>query len=358
MYDKTNLIDYITAGTVSASMTVASAEEETTTTTTTTSSTSSTSATTPVVTDEYNFVFRDTDFDIDAGSLTYNNYTDYTYPGLQIQGITTGNTLVFTTKTSVASGIYLPTLYARAYGGRAKFDVYINDTLVTSALDTSTSIKGTGSHMPFELPQVTFNTDTVVTIKFVAVSSGTFYPDDITFKKIGEVGPASLEISMVAGAGARLASTNAISGIRFKAQVDADALDAYVQAGYTITLGTLIAPADYVDGDATKLTFDLEANRYLDVQATYGYYFDDQNGIIAGSIVNVKETNMGRAFVGRAYVTLTKDGESTTIYADVNDNARSTKALANAIISNGTYDNYTTEIQAVLDKWSKANDWA
>ena len=364
MYDRTNLIDYIKAGTVSASMVVDGAEEPSSSSTTTTT-------TTPVVTDEYKYIFRNTDFDFDivSSSLTCNDYTDYNTPGLEIKNIAKGNTLAFTTKTSIASGIYIPTLYARAYSGRAKFDVYINDTLIVSALDTSTSVKGNGSHMPFELPQVTFNSDTVVTIKFVAVSSGTFYPDDIVFKKIGDANPTAIDISMKTGAALRLGTEN---GLRFYTQVDANKLNALQVAGYTVEMGTLITPVDILGSE--ELTLESTVAK-LDVK----YSAFDKNGNIiyyengdtfVGSIVKIKESstswsatsgNITREYVGRGYVKLTKDGETTVVYADYADgnivnNTRSLQYIAQAY-RNDVASNYYMldyDFQLLVDKWAES----
>ncbi len=420
MYDKTNLIDYITAGTVSASMTVEGTVEETTSETTSTSPTSSTtqkqeesSSQAPAGSTVYNRQSTWVDgqkYLLIAPSATAEGYggkgilftnglvsSTYTgtntvasikltdYDNKSVNTVSKGFNAIesFTTEQDLSQYYFTAEKHddyfafkttdgkyicAGKQDGKATSTwnrTYFSDTLVDDALFTGEYREGkTGEYAGNGTFKVTSKSGYFFRVlnngNIVCKADGDNYQVFVGFYATGDVVEETpdLELAMVAGAGARLASTNAISGIRFKAQVDADALEAYAQAGYEIALGTLIAPADYVGGDATKLTFDLQDVKYLDVQAVYGYYFDDQNGIIAGSIVNIKDTNMGRAFVGRAYVTLTKDGESTTIYADVNDNARSAKTLANAIIDAGTYDNYTTEIQAILDKWSKASDWA
>ncbi len=338
------------------------------------SSSSSTTTTTqaPVVSDEYTYVFmrtdNTTDFVIDADGLSYNSFNDYNGKGLQIQGITTGKTLTFTTTSSIESGIYLPTLYARAYSGRAKFDVYINDTLVASSLDTSTSTAGTGSYKSFELSQVTLPAG-AVTIKFVAVSGGSFMPDEIVFQKIGDADPTDIDISMQTGAAIRLNVTN---GIRFYTQVDADKIASLIADGYTVEMGTLIAPADLLTDK--ELTFESGVScldvEYIAKDTDDNFIYYDGENTIVGSIVEIKETstswskisgNITRPFVGRGYVKLTKDGETTIKYAeyangDIANNSRSLQYISYkyANDSSSSYPSLNEIYKALVDKWAAA----
>ena len=60
-------------------------------------------------------------------------------------------------------------------------------------------------------------------------------------------------------------------------------------------------------------------------------------------------------FIARSYVKLAKDGVETVCYATENDNTRSIKSLAQAVINDG---NYANEAQlAWLNKWAAAADW-
>jgi hypothetical protein len=100
------------------------------------------------------------------------------------------------------------------------------------------------------------------------------------------------------------------------------------------------------------LTFDTTES-YLDV-VTGGYY-NNIEGTIAGSIAEIREKNYGRNFIARSYVKLAKDGIETVCYATENDNSRSIKYLAQAVINDGSYAN---EAQlAWLNKWAAAADF-
>ncbi len=158
-----------------------------------------------------------------------------------------------------------------------------------------------------------------------------------------------VEITMVSGAQVRF---NEVTGLRYRAQVDKAAIDNYKADGYTVTMGTLIAPADYYES-YTDMTLDTDKT-ILNVVTT-GYYSED-NGIIAGTIAKIKETNWGRDFIARAYVKLEKDGEVFVCYADDNDNTRSLKQVSISALEDDTVT-HTQEQLDLLDKWSKAQDY-
>ncbi len=160
----------------------------------------------------------------------------------------------------------------------------------------------------------------------------------------------SIDVTMVSGAQVRF---NQVNGLRFRAQVDKDAIQNFVANGYTVTMGTLIAPADYY-ASYTDMTLDTDKT-ILNVVTT-GYYNED-NGTIAGSIGKIKTDNIGRSFIARAYVMVEKDGETMVFYADDNDNTRSLKQVSISALADDTAD-YTQEQLDLLDTWSKANDWA
>ena len=180
-------------------------------------------------------------------------------------------------------------------------------------------------------------------------ASGGYSFFKIEFAKAVQEDPTpEVAIAMVQGAQVRF---NEVTGMRYKATVDTAAVDEYIALGYTVTMGTLIAPADFYD-NYTDLTFDTTQS-YLDV-VTGGYY-NNIEGTIAGSIAEIKEKNYGRNFIARSYVKLAKDGIETVCYATENDNTRSIKYLAQAIINDG---NYANESQlAWLNKWAAAADW-
>ena len=160
----------------------------------------------------------------------------------------------------------------------------------------------------------------------------------------------SINVTMVEGAGVRF---NEVNGLRFRANVDKAALQNFVANGYTVTMGTLIAPADYY-ASYTDMTLDTD-KRILNVVTTS--FYNEEAGTIAGSIGKIKDENIGRNFIARAYVMVEKDGETLVFYADDNDNTRSLKQVSISALEDDTAD-YTQEQRDFLDTWSKANDWA
>ncbi len=181
--------------------------------------------------------------------------------------------------------------------------------------------------------------------EFVVTEALAFFTEDIPF-----VAPV-VAITMVEGAQLRF---NEFIGMRYRATVDAAAVAAYEAEGYDVEMGTLISPADII-GSFDALTFEADANNYINVVTT-GYYATSENEI-AGSIVNIKETNVGRNYIARSYVKLTaKDGSVYVSYATENDNTRSVKFLAKAVIDNDALPVNTAQV-ALIEKWAVAADW-
>ena len=160
----------------------------------------------------------------------------------------------------------------------------------------------------------------------------------------------SIDVTMVEGAQVRF---NQVNGLRFRANVDKAALQNFVANGYTVTMGTLIAPADYY-ASYTDMTLDTD-KKILNVVTTS--FYNEEAGTIAGSIGKIKDENIGRNFIARAYVMVEKDGETLVFYADDNNNTRSLKQVSILALEDSTAD-YTQEQKDFLDTWSKANDWA
>ena len=181
--------------------------------------------------------------------------------------------------------------------------------------------------------------------EFVVTEALAFFTEDIPF-----VAPV-VAITMVEGAQLRF---NEVIGMRYRATVDAAAVAAYEAEGYDVEMGTLISPADII-GSFDALTFEADENNYIDV-VTDGYYATSENEI-AGSIVNIKETNIGRNYIARSYVKLTaKDGSVYVSYATETDNTRSVKFLANAVIDDDALPVNTAQV-ALIEKWAAAADW-
>lgn len=184
----------------------------------------------------------------------------------------------------------------------------------------------------------------------------------------------TIDLNMMQGASIRLNEKN---GIRFYAQVDTDKVENLRQAGYTVELGTLIAPKDLLknsDNTYKDLTFDLDKSKYVTVKFESKKYYEESSFIgVVGSIVNINENsnsysydngNKARPYVGRAYAIVTdKDGNKTFSYANYynnnfTNNARSIYQLASAFKK----DNYggmtlTDEQLAKIEVWLDCEFW-
>lgn len=185
------------------------------------------------------------------------------------------------------------------------------------------------------------------------IDSGHLLVDDI---KIYEAAPydTTVDLSMVVGASLRIGVNN---GIRYITNVDYEKVEQLEQDGYTVQMGTLIAPSDLLG--ANELTFALDSSKYVDVP-TSGYYIPTSgspvDGQIAGSIKVNLNKNIAREFVGRGYAKVFKDGVLVaTYYATANDNVRSLKALSNAWINDADSYALLNEAQQVeITAWANA----
>ncbi|MGN0174064.1 MAG: hypothetical protein ACI39F_06455, partial [Acutalibacteraceae bacterium] len=171
----------------------------------------------------------------------------------------------------------------------------------------------------------------------------------------------NVDCSMVSGASIRLGDIN---GIRFYTTVDTAKIAALRSAGYTVELGTLIAPADNIQD--TELSFNLEAGKYVDVKFNSAtYYTEGEFTGIVGSLAKIKDENIAKDFVGRGYVKVTDTkGNETITYADyakgnnevssVANNTRSLAYVANAYKADGNsgYGSLDQEIKDLIDNWA------
>ncbi|MGN0174166.1 MAG: glycoside hydrolase family 16 protein, partial [Acutalibacteraceae bacterium] len=161
----------------------------------------------------------------------------------------------------------------------------------------------------------------------------------------------TVSATMKDGASIRL---NDVNGIRFYTEVDIDKVTALRDLGYTVELGTLIAPVDNIQDK--ELSFDLETGKYVDVKFNSAtYYTEGEFSGIVGSLVNIKDENITRDFVGRGYVKVTDtEGNETITYADyasnnVSNNTRSLQTVATAL-KNDTSDTAQTLYQNHKDR--------
>lgn len=173
-----------------------------------------------------------------------------------------------------------------------------------------------------------------LTISDIYAYTGTLIPD--------------LTLTMVPGASIRIGSVN---GIRFTTTVDKTQLSNLKSKGYTVELGTLIAPADLISGE---LTFDTA------LKINVPYNADLVDGTIRGSIINIQESNdynrtsgnIARTFIGRGYAKITKDNVTTVIYATQNTQGRSLAQVASAFKSDSGYSALSADKKALVDRWA------
>ncbi|MBQ4155367.1 MAG: family 16 glycosylhydrolase [Clostridia bacterium] len=268
-----------------------------------------------------------------------------------------GNSVTLTSIATVKPGIYSAKLFARVTGARALIDISINDVKVATNLNTGNKGENAfpntsydGYNIPINLTENTIKIDkpTQIDIKFVVTNvsspySGNLYLNAIELTKIADINA----ISTLEEASIRL---NDKTGIRFYTSVDSEIINTYKNDGYTVEMGTLIAPDDLVEDE---LTFDTE--KFIDVkyESDKLYQDSDFSGIV-GSIVNIKEHNIGRNFVGRGYLKLTKDSKTTIIYSD-SISTCSAKFIASKIQEFDNWEeNYTQEHINLINKWANA----
>ena len=147
------------------------------------------------------------------------------------------------------------------------------------------------------------------------------------------------------GASIRL---NQVNGMRFYTTVDMDKINEFNKENLPVQFGTLIAPANLVDGE---LTHEIDENNYVDVKYTVLELWKGNR--IVGSIVNVKDANISRDFVARGYV---KIGD--TYYYSATTCTRNLAGVADAYIKDATggYDALGADTKALVDSWAAKND--
>ncbi|MGN0173296.1 MAG: hypothetical protein ACI39F_02550, partial [Acutalibacteraceae bacterium] len=258
-------------------------------------------------------------------------------------------------------------------GGYINGDLSIKDCMYLSKLGnyTTFSISNNLIFSGISSKNVTYYSAGGVTIEGYYDYSGV----DETYKtyvaKIAETAtingkvisdPLTVNAMMKDGASIRL---NNVNGIRFYTEVDTDKVDSLRSAGYTVELGTLIAPADNIQDK--ELSFALETGKYVDVKFNSAtYYTEGEFTGIVGSLVNIKDTNITRDFAGRGYVKVTDtEGNETITYADyasndVLNNTRSLQTVATAL-KNDTSDTAQTLYQnhkAMVDAWAEGKAYS
>ncbi len=149
------------------------------------------------------------------------------------------------------------------------------------------------------------------------------------------------------------------SGLRFATRVDKDKLDTlYNLIGTSLVkleMGTLIIPADY-GVDATHDALDASGKVYLDVKATYGKFYSDfdedpDTTHFVGSIVNIKDANLDRNFVGTGYVRVTLNSGLTYVYY-AQGYSSNVQATAGKVIADVDLSGWTNSSKLILDAYA------
>ena len=164
-------------------------------------------------------------------------------------------------------------------------------------------------------------------------------------EKIPEIaGETTTVVSTDAAASIRLNEKN---GIRFYTEINVDAFNALVE-GKEYEIGTLIGPKDLV-GDYLTVEDEVAQNA---VKVVYdmenGLYEEDEFKGVVGSMVNIKESNIARDFVARAYVLV--DG---VYYYSESQSVRSLAYVANEFVKDT--DNFAkldTVTKALVEAWA------
>ena len=137
---------------------------------------------------------------------------------------------------------------------------------------------------------------------------------------------ATTVVSRINGASARVASADD-SGLRFKAEIDRVQYNA-LAAENDVVVGMIIVPADYVTA-AGGYTHEALIEEYTEDGIIDVSYTEEEIGdyeVYAASIVNIKDANYTRDFVGIAYV---KVGETYSYAAyDEENHSRSVFEVA------------------------------
>lgn len=220
-------------------------------------------------------------------------------------------------------------------------DEYKSDVVAASGSHTPDSAKDKVVDPTFDREGYTEHT---------CLICGEVYKDTFTDKLTDET--YKVDITMYSGAQIRL---NDVSGIRFLSVADADKIAALKADGADVELGTLIMPKDLLNDEELTFETSISGETPINVKYEADEWHNHIKGQIAGSIINIKEGNIAREFVGRAYVKVTKDGKTYTNYADVTDeNIRSLAFVANAL-KNDTenFNKYNDDIKQQVEEWAK-----
>ena len=145
-------------------------------------------------------------------------------------------------------------------------------------------------------------------------------------------------------------------GIRFKTAIEQSVLDELIaQYGKeNIRIGTIIIPADMVTelDMVTVAALDAAGISYVSVWADIDTPFmtNGTTNIYAGSLVNIKEANLDRDFIGVGYIEITKgDGEVIHYYSSTTAKRNISYVASRAIEDTSETKNENYKYEIVVD---------
>lgn len=155
---------------------------------------------------------------------------------------------------------------------------------------------------------------------------------------VGETYTAvTVKINQLAGAQIRISSADGKNGIRFLSTVSKSELDSLESQGFSVVeKGTKIAPYEYFSDSEISddsYTFAI-ADGYIDA--------NDTEYTLAGSIVDIKDQNLNRDYMGQGYLKIQlPTGDVETVTATIDDNKRSVYTVAGRAYNDK--EKYTSE---------------
>ena len=161
-----------------------------------------------------------------------------------------------------------------------------------------------------------------------------FVEEEFTLIDEGNVAiDATLDI--LADANIRVDLENqANSGIRFDTEISKAAYEALLANGYTVELGTYIAPTDLFKAsfaNAAKVVFAVDA-----ANGVNGFIADDGDALTFGAALTAIK-DAGREFSAMAYINITVDNTTYTIYSDVVEGITLAEVAQNALDSDAAF---------------------
>lgn len=139
------------------------------------------------------------------------------------------------------------------------------------------------------------------------------------------------------GAAVRI-NNDGVNGIRFISSVNKQDIESAVQKGFAVeSMGTKIGPEEYFSD--SSVSSDMFAYAPASGYLTY----NSTTNFLAGSIINIKDENLVKNFIGQGYLNIkTPNGDTVKITASLEDNtARSIYSVAGYAYNDP--DKYTGE---------------